>query len=295
MKIGMVNNNYKNYNTGLMFKRKIKSARTLGYALTAAMISLSACNSCYKKNSPDNIIDSVAKTEKNDSSNLSVEESHLRDNRVQKHYHYFPSDNNITAENYSWTEVIYPDGRIEKDSFGHNIFISPDGNKTVIKTEKDEHGSTKITKTFPDGSKIIHNDYSKNGDSTYIEKAYWPNGNLKENKYYNEYMLSDSINNDSTKIVEECYEKYNENEVLIYWKSNVSDPDRNEKYNKYDRQKRIIYDDVKNEHYKYKGSSLIPYQSYSDYEGCKRITSYNTDGTVNKIYFIAADGTVTDK
>ena len=297
MKIGIVNNNYRNNcNIVPVFKNKIKKAKTFGYALTAAaMMSFSACNSCNKNISPDNTNYGVETNAINNSSDISAKKNPLDNKRAQKYYHYFPSENNITAENYAWSEIVYPDGRVEKDSLGHNISISPDGKRTVIKTEKDDQGFTKITKSFPDGSKIIHNDYSKNGDSTYTEKVYWPNGNLKENSFYSEYFLPDSTNNDSTKIIEKSYERYNENEVLIYWESDVFDSDRNEKHNKYDRQKRIIYDDIKNEHYQYKGNSSIPYQSYSEYEGCKRITLYNPDSTVNKIYFEAADGTITDK
>ena len=128
MKIGIVNNNYRNNcNIVPVFKNKIKKAKTFGYALTAAaMMSLSACQSCYKKTSPDDIIDSVKITEKKDSSFLSINEYHLRDNRIKKRYHYLPSENKITAENYAWSEIVYPDGKVEKDSLGHNISISPD-------------------------------------------------------------------------------------------------------------------------------------------------------------------------
>ena len=295
MKINIINDHYGcNRNSKIAFNSKLSKARAWGCAFSAAaLMSLSACINSNNKNADTYEKENVSVIDKNISNVLS-ENKKTENNKAYRSYHYFPTDDNITAENFSWSEIVYPDGRIEKDSLGHKIYISADGKRTIIKTEKNEQGFVTITKIFPDNSKRVYSNYSQDGDSLYVEKEYWPNGNLKENKYFNEYVKN-YVNDSIIKIKEEEYELYNENEVLIYWESTISDPERSSKYNKYDKQRRIIYDDIKQEKYQYKGNSKIPFQSYSEHDGCKRITLYNPDGSVKNIYFKAKDGTITNK
>ena len=224
----------------------------------------------------------------------SVGEYRYRDNHVKRVYHYYPSEN-VSAENYNWSELVYPDGRIEKDSMGYKIFVSPKGERMVIHTKQDEYGHTTITKEFPDGTKNVHIDYRTNmpNETLYVETNYWPNGNMKEHFYYNEYPANNK-EQDGERIIEKSHYQYNENEVLIMWETTQIDSARNESNNKYDKKGRLIYDDVKNEKYEYKLGAKHPYRAISELEGCKRIILLNSDGTVKKEFFKAEDGTITD-
>ena len=177
------------------------------------------------------------------------------------------------------------------------IEITTNNNDNIWRwKEKDAMGNFITTTEFSDGSKIIKTDYNTpNPDEKLIvKKTYWSDGKLKENEYYNEYH-SDSTNINSKKIIEQSYKQYNENGVLLIWESSQIDPERNDSNNIYDRKGRLIYDDVKNEKYSYKGIDTIPYKSVSEYDDCKRITLYTDNGTVEKIYFKASDGTITEK
>ena len=274
--------------------RGLSKYKNVGFALgTAALLSFSSC----KQPSPNDVVDISTTIENNDSINSTVHEYKYRDDRSEKHYHYFPknSDTELSPNNYDWVETIYPDGRIEKDSLGYQISITPEGERTVVKTEKDDSGNTVITTTLPDGSKIIKTEYKPTveGEILSVRNTYSPNGKIKEILYFNEYP-SDTANIKSEKIIEKECLHYNENEILVKWESTKIDSERNEKNNKYDRKKRLIYDDIKNEKYQYKGNSKTPFRSTSVYDDCKRITLYDKEGNVEKIYFKASDGTITE-
>ena len=274
--------------------RGLSKYKNVGFALgTAALLSFSSC----KQPSPNDVVDISTTIENNDSINSTVHEYKYRDDRSEKHYHYFPknSDTELSPKNYDWVETIYPDGRIEKDSLGYQISITPEGERTVVKTEKDDNGNTVITTTLPDGSKIIKTEYKPTveGEILSVRNTYWPNGKIKEIMYFNEYP-SDTANIKSKKIIEKECLHYNENEILVKWESTKIDSERNEKNNKYDRKKRLIYDDIKNEEYQYKGNSKTPFRSTSVYDDCKRITLYDKAGNIEKIYFKASDGTITE-
>ena len=273
--------------------RGLSKYKNVGFALgTAALLSFSSC----KQPSPNDIVDILTTVENNDSMNSTIHEYKFRDERCQKHYHYFPKNNDdFSSSNYDWVETIYPDGRIEKDSLGYQISITPEGERTVVKTEKDDNGNTVITTTLPDGSKIVRTEYNPTikGEILSVRNKYWPSGKIKEITYLNEYP-SDSTNINSKKITEKENLYYSENEVLLKWETTKIDPERNIKYNKYDHKKRLIYDDIKNEKYQYKGNSKTPYRSISIYDDCKRITLYDKEGNVEKIYFKASDGTITE-
>ena len=276
-------NHYHNYNNATLKKM----LRNTGYALMAtSLLSLTACSANKNKNNADTI-----EITTNNNDNLKN-----NNNKVKTYHHFFPKDDNIVTNEPDWSEKIYPDGSREIDSLGYKISITRDGKRTTVKTEKDAMGNFITTTEFSDGSKIIKTDYNTpNPDEKLIvKKTYWSDGKLKENEYYNEYH-SDSTNINSKKIIEQSYKQYNENGVLLIWESSQIDPERNDSNNIYDRKGRLIYDDVKNEKYSYKGIDTIPYKSVSEYDDCKRITLYTDNGTVEKIYFKASDGTITEK
>ena len=259
---------------------KSRTIKNIGYAMMASsmLFTAASCANKDKNIASETEIDKTFNSTKND---------------IKKLYHYYPRDI-IDSNQYDWFEMIYPDGRVEKDSAGHIISITADGQRTDTYTKKNSNGDVTSIKLLPDGTKIERTDYKMQNplETLYSKKTFWKNGNLKENIYHNEYP-PDNTNSLSKKIIEESIEKYNENEVLLSWKSTCTDPERNENNNLYDRKGRLIYDDVKNEKYQYKGNQKIPYRSVSVYEDCKRITLYNKDGSVRKIYFQASDGTIT--
>ena len=260
------------------FGRKIIKNLALGVAATTLLTS-----SCINKNNNTSKDEFVADTTYNEANN------------IQKSYHYFPTeDGSVDATNYSWVETIFPDGKILRDSFGYNITISPKGERTVVHTTIDECGNKTTTTVHPDGNRNVHIDYKLDNPSEilYVEKNYRKDGTLKDNKYYNEIPL-DSFG--VQRSIEQSFEIYDEHEVLLAWVSNVADSARNKKYNKYDKLGRLIYDDIKNERFKYSGKSKIPRISVAYYDDCRRITLYNKDGSVQKTYFKASNGTITNQ
>ena len=287
--------NGKNIQNNTTFKsRPLKIMRNAGLSLVAATI-LSTVSSCsnFKQKVSDDTKENQSNTEAVDT--ITTDRGMLqKDNNVQRHYHYFPRENSVDADNYDWSEEIYPDGRVEKDSFGYNISISPTGERTVIHTEIKEFGNT-VTKELPDGTKIVRNNYYTDvpKEILYVETEYWANGKMRERNYYDEHPVNEE-EPDGEFVVEKSTYKYNDKEVLLAWETNQIDSMRSEKYNKYDKKGRLIYDDVKNEKYEYKKGAKNPFRAISEYDGCKRITLYNDSGDVKKIFFEAIDGTITE-
>lgn len=280
------NNTVQKHNNIAFCSSKQTVARNIGYALLAsAMLTLSACTD--KKQQPD-------KTE--DETEMAWEGSNTTViNAPKTVYHYLPKDDIVANDNYDWLETVYPDGRVEKDSLGYQISVSPEGQRTVIKTETDSLGNTITITDYPDSTKTIKTDYqTKNINEILLtEQTFWANGNIKENKYYNEHP-SDTADITSPTVAEQEITRFNENGILIYWETNCINPERNDSNNIYDNKGRIIYNDIKNEKYLYNGESETPFQSTSQYDDCLRITEYNSDGTIQKIYFKASDGTITE-
>lgn len=269
-----------NYNPAFC-GRKQKVLQNAGYAFLISSIFTLA--SCSNKNKQADNLDANTLTEQN------------YDNFPTRIYHYYPKDD-LTSENYDWSEVKYPDGRVEKDSMDYKISVTPQGKRTVTKTEKDSVGNTIITTDFPDGEKTVRINYLtiNPNEKLQVEKTYWKNGKLKESKFLSEH-LSDSTNINSPRIRVDSCKVYNENEVLLYWESNSINPEKNDSNNIYDENNRILYDNIKNETYLYNDKNNIPYQSVSECEDCKRITLYDENGHIERIFFEASDGTITDK
>ncbi len=272
----------------------LKSMRnaSLAIAATTVLSALSAC-SFFKKPSVNDVAETKTLIENNDSIYTSIVEYGYRDNRTQRRYHYLPMAEEVNSDNYSWSELIYPDGKIERDSMGYKISITPDGKRTVVHNWKDESGHENILKEYPDGTKIERINYNTGmpNEVLYTETKYWPNGNMKECYFYNEYL---SNSNKQEKVVEKSIHKYNEDEVLLMWESSQIDSMRSSKHNKYDKKGRLVYDDVLDEKYQYNGNSKTPYSAISEKDGCKHIKLLNTDGSVQREYFKAQDGTITE-
>ncbi len=268
---------------------KKNALRNIGYSLLA--VSMMACVSCNNNGKP---LKNSSEKEQYDREKASLDLKIM--NEPKKYYHYDPSDNNnIDANSYSWTETVFPDGSVKKDSLGYQISIDPQGLRTVVHSETDEAGNTITETELPDSTKIVKTEYQSNDSNEVIqtEQIFWPNGNIKENRYYSEHP-ADSSNINSQKIKENKRKEYNENGVLIYWESNSTEPESNDSNNIYDKHGRIVYDDVRNEKFQYKGKNKIPYRSTSECDDCLRITEYNKDGSIKKIFFKASDGTITD-
>lgn len=262
---------------------KNNALRNIGYSLLAvSMMAFVSCNSKEKKAERYS-----AGIEQNNTVDF--------DNQPQRIYHYDPSDTELKAEDFSWAETIYPDGSVKKDSLGYQISIDPQGLRTVVHSETDEAGNTITETELPDSTKIVKTEFQKNDSNEVIqtEQIFWPNGNIKENRYYSEHP-ADSNNTNSQKIKENIRKEYNKNGVLICWESNFTEPERNDSNNIYDKHGRIVYDDVKNEKFQYKGKNKTPYRSTSECDDCLRITEYDKDGSIKKIFFKASDGTITD-
>ena len=290
-----------NYNTVYGLKNKNinfrstgnKTLRRMSYALIASAMFTAA--SCIKNNK-NNDVKIKSTIEETDSSYSSTGEYHYKD-KVVTYYHYFPKENNMShADKYDWIETIFPDGRIEKDSIGHKIFIKPDGQRTDIKTEFDKNGNKIITTKFPDGTKFVKTIYKTQKDDDYIrtEKKYRKDGTIKESQFFREYIPDDTTINKQV-VIEKKYQKYNEKGILVYWEASYKGLDRNNSNNKYDKRGRLIYDDFTNEKYYYKGRNKTPYRSESQCEDCLRVTLYKKDGTVKEVFFKASDGTITHK
>lgn len=269
-----------NYNTAFCGRQQ-KVLQNAGYVFLIS--SIFALASCSNKNKQADNLDVNTLTEQ------------ALDTIPTRIYHYYPKDD-ITSENYDWSEVKYPDGRVEKDSMDYKISITPQGKRTVTKTETDSVGNTITTTNFPDGKKTVRINYLtiNPNEKLQVERTYWKNGKLKESKFLSEH-LSDSTDINSPRIKKDSCKVYNEDEVLLYWESNCINPEKNDSNNIYDENNRIIYDDINNEKYLYNDRHDIPYQSISECEGCIRITLYDKNGQIEKIFFEASDGTITEK
>ena len=283
-------NNYQVHNSITFNGLSRKTIRNAGYVLMAA--SMLASYSCLNNKPKFDTIE-LTETKTNDKFDKDTDSIKKQEN-VKNIYHYFPKKDNIITNEPDWTEKIYPDGRIEIDSLGYKISVSPDGQRTVTKTEKDSIGNTIITTDFPDSTKTVKTYYLTQDPSEifHIEKTYRSNGKLKESLIYKEHR-ADSTDTISPKI-EQQYKMYNENEVLIYWNCDSLQSENNSN-SVYDNNNRLIYDNIKNEKFYYKGTEKTPYKSISQIDDCKRITLYNDSGMVKKIYFEASDGTITEK
>ena len=286
--------NYKRHNNIIRDKNNTafygsgqNTIRNIKYALLASSaLAIMACTARHQQ--PE-------KTE--EETEISLKDSGIADvESPKKIYHYLPKDDIVANDNYDWSETVYPDGRVEKDSLGYQITVTPDGERTVVKTETDSLGNTITTTDFPDSTKFVQTDYNtlKPHEVLRTEQTFWANGNIKENKYYSKHP-SDTSDITSPSVEEEEITQFNKNGILIYWKTNCINPERNDSNNIYDELGRIIYNDIKNEKYQYEGESKTPLRSTSQYKDCMRITEYNPDGTVKKVYFEASDGTVTEK
>lgn len=278
--------------------KSAKMIRNIGLAFTTAgLLTLASCkksNNTFYNN--DDIVEIKTNNQEMDCVDVDIEKQKNGTKNVKTSYYYFPSENEINANNYSWTKKEYPDGHVEIDSLEYKISISPKGERTEIKTEKDEQGIETVTTTLPDGIRIVKRIYppTKENEIIYTEKTYRSDSTLKEIYYYNEYP-TDSIHSYTDKKIVETRDYYNEKGILVKWeKSGNDDPERSECFNKYDNKKRLIYDDIGNETYKYKKDSMTPYMSTAVNDNCKRITLYNNDGSVQKVYFEASDGTITE-
>ena len=258
------------------------------YALLAtAMLTTAACTNKNRADNPQ-----ISETD----SLTTVTDSFEIENRIHNIYHYFPTDDGSISNAPDWSEKIYPDGRKEIDSLEYKISVDVNGEKTIVKTETDSVGNTTVTTNYPDSSKTVLTIYKLNNpnEKLELEKTYWSNGKLKESKIYYEHP-SDSTNINSPLTITENYERYNENEVLLYWESVNNNPEENDSIDTYDNQNRIIFNVAKNENYQYKNDEKTPFRSVAEYNGCKRITLYTDSGDVKRIYFEASDGTITEK
>ena len=267
-----------------------KAIKGFGMAVAAASIlSFASCTNRQNSTSDDNTVGADSYIVKNNNPEDFKDE-------IKHYYHYFPRENNdLQSAPYDWVETIYPNGKIEKDSFEYKIVIEPNGERTATKTTADADGNKIVTTYYPDGSKIECTYYKTKfiDETKYEEKSYWSNKKIKSVIFINEYH-SDSLNISSPKISEQSIDSYNQNGILIRWDSNVKEPERNEKNNKYDRLKRIVYNDVTQEKYQYKGKKKTPYRSVAEKDGCLRITLYDNEGEIQRIYFKAIDGTITE-
>ncbi len=277
MKINAISSNYTFGSTHVL--------RNTAFVLAATSLLTGACTSKSKEdtnNSNTEICDSI-----NDKLNL-------KKNYSSTTYYYYPTeDGRIDINNYKWSETKYSNGKIVRDSVGHKILITPDGERTETYSQNDKFGNKITTTKFHNGRTRIRTDYklADPEEILFTEHTYNKDNVVIESKYYNK-MPSDSIPGYYT--VEQSHEIRNDKGVLLRWESNVRDPERNESYNKYDKLDRLVYDDVRDEHYVYNDSSKIPKYSYSIYDGCKRITEYDENAVIKKVYFKASDGTITE-
>lgn len=278
---------------GVPFKGSFNTARAFGYTfIAAAMLSLASCNN--NRNKTDKDVVTTVQTDIDIQPAQVIQEPEAKIQSV-KIYHYDPTDEPLTPENYSWSETQFPDGSVEKDSLGYQISITADGKRKSIHTETDETGNTTTTIIYPDSTKFVRTDYItyKPGEILFTETKYRSNGSMAERRYYNEYTVEDSTNVPQIK-TEQSIHRFNDKDILIMWDSSITDSLRSADYNEYDKKGRIIYDDLKQERYEYKGESKTPYRSVSECDDCQRIKMYNPEGAVIKDFFKASDGTITE-
>ncbi len=286
----------KRSNQNIQFKGNVvKTTRNIGLGM--AMLGLLAFSSCLQKKENANVDEEEMTMDNKNTNNIESGSEKISGNNEKsiKSYYYVPFDGELNADNYSWSETVYKDGRIERDSLGYKIYISPKGERTEVKTEQDKFGVITTTTKLPDGTKIVRTNYvpTKESEIIYTEKTYRPDSTLSKIFYYNKYPTdSTKLHSDVKTDTADYY--YNEKEILIKWHTNMVDPERNDSLNKYDKKNRLIYNDITNETYKYKKDSMNPYESVAVLDGCKRITLYNEDGSVQKVYFKAEDNTITE-
>lgn len=259
--------------------------RNTGFALAATTLLTGACDTKPQKDT------NPINTELCDTTNNKINSDNIGSSKI---YYYYPTENGrLDLNKYDWSETRYNDGRIIRDSAGYNILITPNDEKTITYSQEDEFGNKTTTIKYPNGKTFVRTDYKlKNpAEILYTEHTYNKDNVIVESKYYNK-MPSDSIPGDFT--IEQSNEIRNDEGILLRWESNVRDPERNKSYNKYDKLGRLIYDDEKDEHYVYKNSDQFPKYSYSIYDGCKRITEYDENAAIKKVYFKASDGTISE-
>ena len=266
------------------------SNKTINYAGSflagLAMFAAISCTSSKTKPQTDTDSVSVDNTEILDTTAFSTDEADNK--RVITNYHYFPTDNGISGDNYAWIEKNYPDGRVEIDSMGYKILKTPDGERITSKVEKNDNGDVVVNTLYPDGSFGIR---VENGIN-YKDTIFWANGNVKRIK--NKEVVIErakSPTDDSERIVNQTYKVYDDNGVLLYWEKVDSNEIIDENNFKYDDLGRIIDNGFMK--YEYEGDSEIPILVIDELEGCKYIIEYDTDGTVKNQYFKASNGVVT--
>ena len=206
---------------------KYNTVRNIGFAFLASSL-LAACDLKIKQNPDEDVLEIGVENNNIDTLTITPEQINEKTHPT-KTYYYLPRDNDIDAEQYEWTETKYPDGRIEKDSLGYKISITPEGDRTVIYTDTDSLGNKFTTTELPDGSKIFRTDYLTDmNEKYYEEKIYRPDGSLKESSFYKEYIPIDSMHNNMEKIIEYKYAKYDEQGILTSIDSNINDSIKNE-------------------------------------------------------------------
>lgn len=274
-----------NYTNNAFRKFGHKTIRNTGYAILAAtMLLTSSCTNKNKTDSDNNFI-----TEQTDSFVRSADSIEVESSKIKNINHYFPKDNNEISNNPDWTEKIYPDGRVEKDSMGYKIIEMPNGERTVSTKQKNENGDNVITTLFSDGSKEIRIENGKN----YKDTLYWTNGNIKQIKNKEvEFEYLDSLNEEKEIIKLQVFKEYDENGILMRWDVIDNNKTLNENNFKYDNKGRIIDDGYTK--YEYEGEKETPCRTIEEYEGCKLVTEFDTDSIYEtKKYFVASNGVIT--
>ena len=281
---GLRTNYYANNKPAFKGSRQIFRTCTMGMT-AAALLALTSCNNKKQDVKSENLTEVVEKKD-------STKTFENTNDKPKRYFYYYPRSNNeINSGNYDWSETVYPDGSIERDSAGYKITISPSGERTVIKTQKDNKGNTTTTTTeYNDGTKMVFIDFET---KIPVES----NDSIKQNEVGAEIdstkITKDSVKTDSIKTQKQIFKFYNEKNILLYWDVETETPERKDSINIYDNQGRLIYDCAKNEKYEYKNKRKTPYLSVTELEGCKRYTIYRKDGSVKSIYFEASDGTKT--
>ena len=263
--------------------------KTYGMVLTAAgMLTLTSCNNKKQDVQSEDLKETVEKK------NISSSSDYIEENKVKTYYHYYPRSNNmISSGDYDWSETVYPDGSIERDSAGYKITIAPDGERTVTKTKRNNKENTTTTTTeYNDGTKVIYIDSETIRPKEYVKDSITAENDLSD-KIDTKTAVKDSTVTDSIKTQKQIYKYYNDKNILLYWHIEVTTSEQNDSTNVYDNQGRLILDCTKNEKFEYKNKRKTPYQSVIEIEGCKRYTIYKKDGSIKSIYFKASDGTVT--
>ena len=250
------------------------------YSIALALASLIAIFSCS-----NNKQEQSTDTEKTTPAQNKVKNSDTFDEKKQTktYYHYLPKkDNVVNPDEYEWSETVYPDGKIEKDSMGYKIIIMPEGDRIIVKTPQEENKDTITVEETPDS--LINNTTEKNDTTDTIEQ--------RDIEYI-------TINNNETdydyqNTAKPINKHYNDEKVLLYWESDDSEINKNDSTNVFDNKGRLIYDSVNNEQYEYRGKSKTPYKSINVIEDCTRYTLYNKNGSIKSRYFKASDGTITN-